>query len=180
MILDHLANRMGSNWPFAGEYAITNEIAAAAPVYAGLTWEALGDQGLQYDAAPVRPRGVYRQVVQRELPARDEGAFALVDGTVLYDAGRLFAMTEEMQNMAFGAAVGFNPADAAKLGLNAGDAVVLRSAQGELTLQAKLDDQVLPGTIWIPESLPGAPVGVLLDGSAATTVAVQTRQAQPA
>ena len=34
MILDHLANRLGINWPFGDERAITQEIAAAAPLYA--------------------------------------------------------------------------------------------------------------------------------------------------
>ena len=178
MILDHLANRLGSNWPFGDERAITQEIAAATPLYAGLTWDALGDQGLQYDASSVRPRGAYRKVVQADVPAADDGAFALVSGTVLYDGGDLFAMTEQMQNMAFGPRVGFHPSDAAKLGLEDGAEVVVRNVHGELTLRAKLDAQVLPGTVWIPESLPGAPVGVLLNGCDVAAVAVEPRLVQ--
>ena len=177
MILDHLANRLGSNWPYAGEHAITHEITAAAPAYAGLTWDALGDQGAQYDAASVRPQGAYAPAMQGELPAHEDGAFALVGGTVLYDGGSLFALTKQMQAMTFGARVGFNPSDAAKLGLADGAEVVVRNAHGELTLQAKLDDQVLPGTVWIPESLPGAPVGALLNGSDVAAVTVQPSQA---
>ena len=180
MILDHLANRLGSNWPFGDERAITQEIAAATPLYADITWDAIGDQGVQYDANSVRPRGEYRKVVQAALPAADDQPFALVSGTVLYDGGDLFAMTKQMQAMAFGTHVGFHPSDAAALGLADGAEVVVRNAHGELTLQAKLDAQVLPGTVWIPESLPGAPVGVLLNGSDVATVAVEPRQAKVA
>ncbi|MEZ4831515.1 MAG: NADH-quinone oxidoreductase subunit NuoG [Caldilineaceae bacterium] len=51
MILDHLVNRMGMDWPFADLRGITKEITRTVPMYASLSWEALGDQGLQWDAA---------------------------------------------------------------------------------------------------------------------------------
>ncbi len=173
MILDHLASRLGSRWGYADEHAVTRDISESVPLYAGLTWEALGDQGLQYDAAPVRPRPAYRKVVQAPLPAADSASFALVTGTVLYDGGDLFRLTRQMANMAFGATAVLHPADAEKLGVEAGDPVVVSNAHGELTLQVKLDVQVPPGAVWIPESLPGAPVGALLNGSDAAAVSVR-------
>ena len=38
------------------------------PMYSGLTWDALGDQGIQWDAALVRARPSYRKVTQPDLP----------------------------------------------------------------------------------------------------------------
>ncbi|GIV77136.1 NADH-quinone oxidoreductase subunit NuoG [Litorilinea aerophila] len=175
MILDHLAVRMGVNWPYADEQAITREISQAIPFYGGLTWDALGDQGLQWDAAAVRPRPAYRKVQQPPLPAADGDEFTLVTGTVLYDGGTLFRLTTQMQNMAFGPVAGFNPADAERLGIQDGAEVQVGNDHGQLTLKAVRHAQVQPGTVWIPESLPGAPVGALLNGSDVETVRVKTR-----
>ncbi|MEZ4870273.1 MAG: NADH-quinone oxidoreductase subunit NuoG [Caldilineaceae bacterium] len=172
MILDHLANRMGVNWGFADERAITLEITKAASIYSGLTWEALGDQGLQWDANKVRPKGVYRAAEQR-LITTDNNPYALVSGTVLFDGGNLFHLTSQMQDLSFGARVGVNPADAESLGIGDGAAVKVSNKHGELTLTAKIDGQVKQGTVWIPESLSSAPVGALLNGRAVEYVKLQ-------
>jgi len=50
MILDHLANRMGVNWPYAADHAITVDIAKTVSIYSCMSWDALGDQGRQWDA----------------------------------------------------------------------------------------------------------------------------------
>jgi predicted molibdopterin-dependent oxidoreductase YjgC len=172
MILDHLAGRFGTNWSYANEKAITVEITKAAPIYSGLTWDAIGDQGLQWDAAKVRPKPVYREAEQR-LVSTENQPYALVSGTVLFDGGNLFHLTTKMQEMAFGAKVGINPEDAAKLKVADGATVKVANRNGELKLTAKLDTQVQQGTIWIPESLPGAPVGALLNGRAVEYVRVE-------
>ena len=62
---------------------------------------------------------------------------------------------------------------AAGLGVTDGAMVHVRSAHGELTLVVKIEAQVQPGTAWSPESLPGAPVGALLNGSDVAHVKVQ-------
>ena len=175
MILDHLATRMGSNWPYGNERGITTEITKAVPMYDGLTWDALGDQGLQWDAATVRTQPSVQEASQQQVAASDEYPLSLVSGTVLYDGGNLFQRTPQMQNVAFSAIVGLNPTDAAGLGVADGALVHVRSAHGELTLAVKIEAQVQPGTAWIPESLPGAPVGALLNGSDVEHVKVQQK-----
>ncbi len=81
---------MGIDWPFADVEGVTHEIAQAVPMYDGLTWDALGDQGIQWDAAAVRAGPSYRKVTQPDLPDNSDRAFTLVTGTVLYDDGTLF------------------------------------------------------------------------------------------
>ena len=176
MILDHLATRMGTNWPYADERAITREISEAIPLYQGLTWEALGDQGQQYDAGSVRPAAKLAKLAQGDVPTVAEGELLLVSGTVTYDDGNMFRLAKHMSNYAFGRHAGINASDAAKLGIEDGAALVVTSEHGTVTLNAKLHEQVLPGTIWIPESIEGAPVGNLLDGSAATKVSVKVAE----
>lgn len=172
MIIDHLATRMGSNWPYANEKGITAEIAEAVPIYAGLTWDALGDQGVQWDAAQVRPQLAYHKAEQLPLPAMANGELALVTGAVTYDGGTMFHQGAIMPRIAFPTAVVLNPADATRLQVEEGSTVKVRSINGELTLAAKLDGQIQPGTAWIPEGLLNAPVGALLNGSDVTYVQV--------
>ncbi len=174
MILDHLAARFGFNWPYADEKAVTTEISKVTPQYAGLTWEALGDQGVQWDAKLARQPLKPRRAEQPALPATAAGGsdFALVGGSVLYDAGTLFAKTETMRNMAHGDVLGMHPTDAARMGLAAGDLLAVRSDAGQAILAVRYDATVLPGTLWIPESLPSAAAGALRGSEGVTRLQV--------
>ena len=179
MMLTHLAKQMGAIWPFSDARSVTAEIARAVPAYAGLTWEALGDQGLQWDAgsAPATESSGGRTSERMPEFAADNAEYPLnlVTGTVLYDGGTLFSLTDQMQGMAHGATVTLNPVDAAEFGLDPGSAVTVQSEQGQLDLTVGIDEQVQTGTAWIPESLPGAPVGALLNGSYIQRVKVEKR-----
>ncbi len=173
MILDHLATRLGNQWPYGNEKSITLEISQAVPSYAGLTWEALGDQGVQWAAERVRVEASYQALEQPELPTTTADDLLLVTGAVTYDGGTMFYQGKTMPNLAFPTAVVLNPIDATRLQVEAGAPLTVRSANGTLQLAAKIDPQVQVGTAWIPESLPGAPVGTLLNGSDVTTVTIQ-------
>ena len=177
MMLTHLARQMGAAWPFADARSVTAEISRVVRAYAGLTWDALGDQGIQWDAdsVPAATGQHDDESVSAEDPAAADYPFSLVTGTVLYDGGTLFRLTEQMQGMAHGATVSLNPTDAAAIGVEAGSPVSVQSEQGSLELTVAVDVQVQSGTAWIPESLPGAPVGALLNGSHSQRVKVERR-----
>jgi NADH-quinone oxidoreductase chain G len=172
MIVDHLANLMDANWQHPQVHHVTAEIAATVPIYSGMTWEALGDQGLQWDAAAVRKPLALAKAEQMAVSRSAEG-YALVAGTVLYDGGELFGLTKQMQAMSHGAVVRVNPADAEKAGISDGAAVTVRNSHGALALAVKFDSAIRPGSVWIPESLPGAPVGALLNGSDVEEVVIE-------
>jgi predicted molibdopterin-dependent oxidoreductase YjgC len=173
MILDHLATRMGNNWPYASEKAITAEIAQAVPMYEGLTWDALGDQGAQWDAtlAPWKP--AYVRAEQLPLPEPADEELALVTGAVTYDGGTMFYHGQVMPRLAFPSAVVLNPVDAGRMEVMEGATVTVSNSNGQLTLAARIDANIQPGTAWVPESLPGAPVGALLNGRAVEYVKIQ-------
>ena len=121
----------------------------------------------------VRHAAAYRKVEQEVPQEGNERSFKLVAGTVLYDGGDMFRLTDKMQNLALGPVVGVSPSDANRLGITHGkDVVVVSNSHGKLTLQAKIDAQIQPGTVWIPQSLLDAPVGVLLNGDSSATVEV--------
>jgi predicted molibdopterin-dependent oxidoreductase YjgC len=173
MIIEHLAGLLGSKWGHSNERSVTTEITQAVPAYAGLTWEAIGDQGLQWNADLVRPQPEYRQATQANVSSKADYPLALVSGTVLFDGGSLFRSTAHLHSIAYPSVVGLNPADAQGLGVDNGSEVTVASAHGKVTLAVKVDAQVQPGTAWLPESLPGAPVGALLNGSAVEFVKIQ-------
>ena len=145
-------------------------------MYDKVTWAVLGDEGKQMpwetpradagrgaevSATPQRRFAV--PVRQLAAPRSDGFPYSLVTGRVLYDGGTLFQQTEGAQAIASTVAVGIHPADAAKEKLSDGQPVIVSSTSGQLALTAKLDQAVQPGTLWIPYSLPGAPVETLLD-----------------
>ena len=177
MMLTHLAKHLGVEWPFSDARSVTAEISKAVPGYDGLTWEALGDQGRQWDGNVAPAAAAHGSAEGASTAGSDNGEYplSLVTGTVLYDGGTLFSLTEEMHGMAHGATVTLNPADAAAIGVDAGSPVTVQSEQGDLALIAAVDAQVQTGTAWIPESLPGAPVGALLNGSYIQKVKVERR-----
>jgi predicted molibdopterin-dependent oxidoreductase YjgC len=177
MMLTHLAKHMGVEWPFSDARSVTAEISKAVPGYDGLTWEALGDQGRQWDADSAPAESAQRSAEGASAAVPDDADYplSLVTGTVLYDGGTLFRLTEQMHGMAHGATVTLNPTDAAAFGLDAGSPVTVQSEQGNLELTVAVDAQVQTGTAWIPESLPGAPVGALLNGSYTQRIKVESR-----
>jgi NADH-quinone oxidoreductase chain G len=166
MILSHLATYFDAQWSYTAARAVTQEITKANPQYAGMTWERIGDQGQQWslaDAPYVRPEPTYTPVAQPALPPTD-GGLRLVHSPALYDGGNLFMTTPQMVAMSFGLHAALNPVDAERLGLAAEDGVQVRNEHGTVRLAVKLEPAVKPGTVWIPASLQGAPVGALLNG----------------
>ena len=163
-------------WSSSSAQEVLGEISRAVPMYDKLTWAALGDEGKQWPWEPPkaeagRQAGGALPAAPRRLvvPERRSGAqaggdfpFTLVAGRVLFDGGTLLRPTEVAEKVAVAAAVAINPADASREKLAAGQAVTVSSAAGQLTLPLLLDDAVQPGTLWIPYSLPGAPVETLL------------------
>lgn len=176
-ILSHLAQKLGAKWHFADAKALEAEIGKAAPIYRGLNWEALGDQGLQWDASALKSKPELKEVRQKMAKGSKEYPLTLVTGTVLFDGGTLFSVTEKLGGVTTGPVVGLSPADATKLGLAEGASVAVSSPEGSLSLSVRISEQVQPGSAWIPESLPGAPVGALLNGSVVQRVKVEKRTA---
>ncbi len=166
MILAHLATHFDVQWPYSAAQGVTQEITVANPLYSEMSWETIGDQGRQWslaDAPYVRPEGTYQAVEQANLPEAGDG-LRLINSPALYDSGNMFGLTSQMTSMAFGAHAALHPADAARLGLAADDSVQVRNEHGSISLAVRIEPAVKPGSVWIPASLPGAPVGALLNG----------------
>ncbi len=171
-ILMHLARYYAAGqtaaWNTPSVAAVLAEIAEAVPQYAGMTWDSLDGDGRQWawDAL----------LVDRELQPHDEVAlpevegypFRLVTGNLLWDGGTVFAATPAMMGLVIQAAH-LHPDDAAGLGLQECDPVEIRSQAGQVRTAVHFDPAVRPGTLFVPFSLPGAPVGSLFDAAGPRT-----------
>jgi NADH-quinone oxidoreductase subunit G len=147
-------------------------IAASDPAFAGLSYAKLAQTEEQWPVTG-RPEAYFSGSVVKneaglgatlalaaskggsptpvrlpELPKIDKEAWLAVPVNKLYDHGALLRATELLHDLIGESAVSLHPADAAKLGLNAGDVVDIAVDKDKLTTQVDVD--------------PGQPQGVVL------------------
>ncbi len=96
------------------------------------------------------------------VPALDAYAFRLVATRKLYDQGTLVQASSQLSGLAPGTAARVNPYDADRLGVAAGDRVVLRSARTSLTLPVHPDTGVPRGAVALVLNQADARVGDLI------------------
>jgi NADH-quinone oxidoreductase chain G len=154
-------------WNYANAAAVLEEIGKAVPAYAGIRWETLGEQGVQWNAsALLRPARRVEPVEATPVSAPAKGSFLLVSGPVLWDGGTLMQHgAEQVRKLTPEPFMALNPADIAAAGLAEGGAVTASSSRASISLTLTADASVQPGTVWIPSGLAGAPAEALGAGT---------------
>ena len=159
-------------WSYPNAAAVLEEIGKAVPAYAGIRWETLGEQGVQWSAsALLRPARRVEPVEATPVSAPAKGSFLLVSGPVLWDGGTLMQRgAEQVRKLTPEPFMALNPADIAAAGLAEGGAVTVSSARTSVSLTLRADASVQPGTVWIPSGLAGAPAEALGAGTGESSV----------
>ena len=161
-----LANAMGAGWTYTHPSQIMDEIAAATPSFANVSYELLETLGsVQWpcnDAAPqgtplmhvdsfMRGKGKF---IRTEYVATDEKTgprfpLLLTTGRVLsqYNVG---AQTRRTENVVWHAedVLEIHPHDAELRGVKDGDWVKLASRSGDTALRAVITEKVSPGVVY--------------------------------
>ena len=167
-ILTKLGKRMGFNWQYESPRAVFDEIAFATPSYAGITYERLEKESLQWPCpsadhpgTPILHVGRFSRGLGLFCPVEHQEPFELPDlaypltlttGRVLYQyhtrtmTGRCSGVNE----MAPVAVVEINPADSAKIQITEGEIVRISSRRGFIEAQIKVTDIVQEGIVFIP------------------------------
>jgi predicted molibdopterin-dependent oxidoreductase YjgC len=186
MLAVELADRMGGDLGLESVDAITDEIAAVAPAYAGITAAAIasaaGFDGIIAGApdastveAPPAPLRHTPVVTSHDVPAVDAYSLRLVAAHKLYDDGTLTQQSPSLAPLAGGTAIRVNPTDLERLGLTHGDAVKVTSSRTTLTLAAEADGAVPKGVALLVFDQAGPGAADLLDSaSPVTDVRVET------
>ena len=155
------------SWIFASPSAIFDELARTTPIYRGISYDRLQQQGLQWPCpsethpgTPIlhvgnfsRGRGKFHAVEARD-PAEapdEEYPLTLTTGRVLYHY-HSGTMTRRSGPLHWREPRGYaeiNPRDAEAINLKDGFAVVIHSRRGTVRTKAKITENVPPGTVFL-------------------------------
>jgi NADH-quinone oxidoreductase subunit G len=163
MVAADLAHRLdGDLGVVSGARELWDQVAAGSPVHAGVATEALGHpdaaDGLlvDLDGPGLAPR------TPAPAPRTDAYSLRLVVDRTLYDDGVLVAHSPSMVPSRREAAIRLSVADAAALGVLAGDRIRLTGERGALSGVVAVDAGLARGTVAVPHRTGGTDPGELL------------------
>jgi formate dehydrogenase alpha subunit len=189
-IICRLSTAMGYEMKYENPEEIFNEIRSLTPKsYAGMTYERMGLDGLQWPC----PNGDHpgTPYLHKDQFARGKGKFHAVDyqnPAEMPDAqypyflttGRMFAhfhtgtLTRVSPHLDIEQTTGYvtiNPQDADALMVKEGDILVLTSRRGRMEAPAQISRAVEPGTLFLPIHFGENPTNVLTSAEAVDPLA---------
>lgn len=168
-IICDLARRMGSKeFGYLSSAEIMDEIASLTPIYGGIVYERLQENGLQWPCPSKEHPGT--PYLHSGRFSRGKGNFAalefkepaelpdydypliLTTGRIIfhYHTGTMTRRTEILNREVPTGYVEINPRDAEKLGVADGELVLVQSRRGEINIKALVTKRVPEGVIFIP------------------------------
>jgi formate dehydrogenase alpha subunit len=166
-ILSDISTKMGYPMKYASAKEIFDEVIKVTPSYAGMTYERLEEEGLQWPCPTADHPGT--KFLHKDRFSRGLGLFSAIEyippaelpdekyplflstGRVLYHYH-----TGTMTRLAVGPSerypeslVEINPADAEKLGISDGQLVKVTSRRGTIEAKAQITQKSTPGTIFM-------------------------------
>jgi formate dehydrogenase alpha subunit len=184
-IISRLSTAMGYEMSYESPEQIFDEMASLTPKsYAGMTYERMGLDGLQWPCPNKEHPGT--PYLHKDQFTRGKGKFFAIDHQdpaempdedypFFLTTGRMFAhfhtgtMTRISEHLDAEQKTGYvdiNPEDAEKLAVKNGDIVVLSSRRGDIEAPANLTDSVVPGTLFLPIHFGEIPTNVLTNAEA--------------
>ena len=178
-IISRLSTAMGYEMSYENPEEIFNEMKKLAPSYAGMTYERLGLDGLQWPCPNSEHPGT--PFLHKEQFARGKGMFHAIeylDPAEMPDdeypyflsTGRNFAhfhtgtMTRASAHLDAEQKTGYveiHPEDAKGLAVQDGDAVNLSTRRGEIQIPARISELVKPGILFVPFHFAESPANML-------------------
>ncbi len=180
-IIMEVANRMGGNFNYRHPAEIMAEIASVTPSYAGIDYDRIDNDGLQWPVPSkehsgtkflhagkfVRGLGLF-QSIDYELPAEspdDEYPILLTTGRMLYHYGVMTRNSKGLEAYSPEEMAELNPLDGANIGVADGDYMHVQSRRGQLVTRVKLTDRVPPGVLFMTHHFLESPVNELTNGA---------------
>jgi len=170
-IILSMAERLNLNWDYNGPQAVFNEMRRAMPSIAGITWERLesesavtypcrqeGDPGqpVIFQDRFLRPGGKAALVPAHyshanELPDDDYHCI-LITGRQLehWHTGAMTRRASVLNNLEPEPVAMLHPEHLQQLGVQSGQAIILRSRRGEITTRVRSDSGVTAGQVFLP------------------------------
>ena len=178
-IIADLSNRMGYPMKYAKPREIWSEIRQVTPSYAGITYERIGRQGIQWPCPNTDHPGT--KYLHRDRFTRGLGLFApiefippdempdkdyplyLTTGRVLYHyhTGTMTRRSRGTNERYPESLAEINPNDARKFGIVDGGKIKVSSRRGTLEVKANVTDRTPEGTIFMNFHFKESPVNML-------------------
>jgi formate dehydrogenase major subunit len=167
VIIQEIANAMGSDWKYQSAYDINEEIRQLTPSYGGITWERVGHTGLQWPCPTLehpgtpylhkgtfaRGKGLMVGIAFKEPAELPDAEYPLIltTGRVLqqFHTGTMTRKTDGLNNLA-GPMVMISVEDAGALGIKNGEPIKVASRRGEIQAPAFVTKQIGKGAVYIP------------------------------
>ncbi len=165
-IVAEVMNAMGYNQPVYSAPKVLDEIASVVPFFKGVTWERLGENGLQW---PVLEDGTDTKILHKEAFKLGKGQlhffnfknspelevnsnkypFILTTGRILqhYNCGTMTRRTPNKELVKEDVLL-INPFNAERKNLKTGDRVSLLSERGEIVISIETSDKVKEGVLF--------------------------------
>jgi formate dehydrogenase major subunit len=174
-----ISSKMGYPMHYASAKEIFAEVATVTPSYAGITYERLEKEGLQWPCPTSDHMGtkfLHKDKFSRglglftaiefiplnELPDEDY-PFLLSTGRVLYHyhTGTMTIRAKGLSERCPESLMEINPLDAANSGIADGQMVKVTSRRGTVEAKARITSKSAPGTIFMNFHFANAPVNLL-------------------
>jgi formate dehydrogenase major subunit len=153
---------------FDGPEAVFEELRQVCPIYHGMTYDLLGEEGLHwpclepgdegdpylYEDEFTTPNGLGRIEGVRHQPPKEvpdeEYPLILTTARVIehYNTGTMSRRSPTLNRQHPENFVDVHPADADRYGVEDGDTVTLRSRRGEIEVLAQVTADIKEGTVW--------------------------------
>ena len=174
-----ISNKMGYPMHYASAKEIFDEVTTVTPSYAGITYQRLDKEGLQWPCPTPEHKGtkfLHKDKFSRglglftaiefippdELPDK-EYPFLLSTGRVLYHyhTGTMTTRAQGLSERCPESLVEINPVDAEKLGISDGQLVKVTSRRGNVEAKARITTKSAPGSIFMNFHFAEAAVNLL-------------------
>jgi len=170
-VIQQIAQRLGLAWDYAGPAEIFDELRRALPSYAGITWRQLEAEGAVVvpkfaEHEPPHPvlfehdfptaNGRARFVAVGPLPAAElpdaEYPMVLITGRVLehWHTGSMTRRADVLDALEPSPWCSVHPDDLTALVIDSGSTIRLETRRGDIRLEARADEAVQRGSVFMP------------------------------
>jgi len=149
-VFQAVARQLGAEWRYRTTEDVFREIARVVPGFHGLSYAALLPDGGWLSGAPATPHVAAVDAIDAVPEAPPSKDFALLAGGTLFADGSLSQRSSTLAKLAGAVRARVSPAEASRLGFDAGDRVELTGPAGAIVLPLELDDSVPAGAVFVP------------------------------
>ena len=169
MLAAELSRLLGTDLGLESPAQILEQIAATAPTHADVSAAALDAQGARDGVLTASTTLPFVAPTAVDPPAVDAYSLRLVASRRLYDLGTDVQHSPGLAGLVVDTSLRLHPHDFDRLGVAAGDAVIVRSSAGSASMSVHPDAGVANGAAAVTLHQHGVVLGTLIDASRAVT-----------